>query len=240
MIDPVDAVHQDLPFCVAHISQLVALLLLASACSSASVPPIAEPTGWTEVPGPPPAPPVGLDRWRPAIESDQPTAPLGKSVSLNQLDRRWRPAIENYSPSVQLGNTTALNTARVPFATYLVAMHNRIHPIFADEFLRTLNSLPKGNPLDQDLRSNLEIVLDKDTGKVVRMGVIKVSGVTAFDIAALSAVNRAAPFGKAPDAIASPDGNVYLHWEFHRDPVDACTTRNAWPFILKSAPSGVR
>ena len=29
---------------------------------------------------------------------------------------------------------------------------------------------------------------------------------------------------------------MYLHWEFHRDPFDACTTRNARPFILKTAP----
>ena len=79
-------------------------------------------------------------------------------------------------------------------------------------------------------------MLNKNTGKIVRMGVTKTSGVTAFDIVALSSVDRAAPFGKAPDVIASPDGNVYLHWEFHRDPFDACTTRNARPYILKHAP----
>jgi hypothetical protein len=69
------------------------------------------------------------------------------------------------------------------------------------------------------------------------MGVTKASGVTAFDIVALNSVQRASPYGKAPDAIVSPDGNVYLHWEFHRDPFDACTTRNARPFLLKSAPT---
>jgi hypothetical protein len=30
----------------------------------------------------------------------------------------------------------------------------------------------------------------------------------------------------------SPDGNVYLHWEFHRDEVFACSTMGASPFIL--------
>ena len=59
---------------------------------------------------------------------------------------------------------------------------------------------------------------------------------TAFDIVALNSVSRASPFGKAPDAIVSPDGNVYLHWEFHRDPYDACSSRNARPFLLKAAP----
>jgi hypothetical protein len=149
---------------------------------------------------------------------------------------RWRAAVESYSPSVQLGNTTALNTARVPFAMYINAMHNRIHPLFAEQYLGALSTLPKGHPLNGDLSVHLEIVLAKDAGKLVRMGVTKASGVTAFDLGALDAVSRAAPFGKAPDAIASPDGNVYLHWELHRDPVDACSTRNARPFILKGAP----
>jgi len=50
------------------------------------------------------------------------------------------------------------------------------------------------------------------------------AAITAFDIAALDSVQRASPFGKPPKAIVSPDGAVYFHWEFHRDPVYACST----------------
>ena len=78
----------------------------------------------------------------------------------------------------------------------------------------------------------LEIVLNRDDGHVVKMGVVRTSGVTAFDIAALDSVQRASPFGKPPSAIVSPDGNVYFHWEFHRDPIYACSTMNARPFLL--------
>jgi len=53
---------------------------------------------------------------------------------------------------------------------------------------------------------------------------------------ALGAVNHAQPFGKAPDIIVSSDAKVYLHWEFHRDRNDACSTRKAYPFLLQSAP----
>jgi TonB family protein len=145
---------------------------------------------------------------------------------------RWRSAIENYVSSVKPGNQTALNTAAVPFASYLNGMHNRIHPIFADAFLASLDSLPRDNPLnDQKLITRLEIVVTRD-GHLVRMGVVKTSGVTAFDIAALDSVQRASPFGPAPTAIVSPDGRVYLHWEFHRDEVYACSTMNARPFML--------
>ena len=150
--------------------------------------------------------------------------------------QKWKPAIENYEPSVELGNTTALNAAAAPFATYLTTIHNRLHPIFAEEFLASLDNLAKSHPLNQMLITHLEIVLNKDTGRIVRMGVTKSSGATAFDIVALSSVERAGPFGKSPEIIASPDGNVYLHWEFHRDLVEACGTRNARPFILKNPP----
>jgi hypothetical protein len=151
---------------------------------------------------------------------------------------KFRGAIENYEPVVQLDNTTSLNAAAAPFATYLVTIHNRIHPIFAEQDLPALDDLGKTHPINEpSVYASLEIVLDKNTGKVVRMGVTKPSGFTSFDLQALDAVSRAAPFGKAPDIIASPDGNVYLHWEFHRNPFDACTTRNARPLMLKAAPA---
>jgi TonB family protein len=149
---------------------------------------------------------------------------------------RWKSAIENYVSSVKPGNQTALNTAAVPFASYLNGMHNRIHPIFAEGFLETLGNLPPSHPMnDKHLVTRLEIVLTRD-GHLKKMGVVRTSGITAFDIAALDAVDRAAPFGPAPGAIVSPDGNVYLHWEFHRDEVYACSTMGARPFVL-SAPA---
>jgi len=152
---------------------------------------------------------------------------------------RWRSAIENYVPSVKPGNQTALNTARVPFASYLNQVHSRIHPIFADQFLASLESLPSSDPQNRpDLSTNLEIVLDRDEGRVHRLGVTKASGVTAFDVNALDSVYRAQPFGAPPRDIVSPDGFVYFHWEFHRGP-EACGTWNARPFILKGQPKSV-
>jgi hypothetical protein len=155
----------------------------------------------------------------------------------NSSFERWRAAIENYVSSVKPGNQTALNTARSPFGTYLVTIHNRIHPIFAEDFLGSLDGLPGNHPLnDPTLVARLEIVLDRDDGHVIKMGIVRTSGITAFDIAALDSVQRSSPFGKPPKAIVSPDGNVYFHWEFHRDPVFACSTINARPFMLTVPP----
>jgi hypothetical protein len=150
---------------------------------------------------------------------------------------RWRSAIENYVPSVKLGSQTALNTAAVPFAEYLNQIHNRIHPIFADTFLVSLDRLPSDHPMSNlELKTFLELVLNEADGRIVRMGVTHTSGVTAFDIGALESVQRASPFGAPPREIVSPDGNVYLHWEFHRRPWYACSTYFARPYILKSRP----
>jgi TonB family protein len=153
---------------------------------------------------------------------------------------RWRASIENYVASVKPGNQTALNTARVPFANYLVQIHNRIHPIFAEGFLDSLDGLPSTHPMNRlEITTNVEIVLDREEGRITRIGITKTSGVTAFDIAALSAVDAAQPFGAPPREIVSPDGNVYFHWEFHRNRDEACSTYFARPFILKGQPKSV-
>ena len=151
---------------------------------------------------------------------------------------RWKSAIENYVPHVKPGNQTALNTRGVAFANYLNAMHQRIHVIFADSFLPSLDQFPKNHPLNNfDMHTELEIILNQTDGGVVTMGIVKTSGATAFDVNALEAVNKAAPFGKPPSEIVSPDGNVYLHWEFHRNPDMACSTWFAYPYILKGPAS---
>lgn len=158
----------------------------------------------------------------------------------NSSFERFKTATENYVAGVKPGNTTALNTAHSPFANYLNAIHQRLHPIFADRYLTSLARLPGDHPLnDMEMYTNLEIVLSPNDGRIVKMGVIKPSGVSAFDIGALESVRKASPFGAAPSAIVSPDGNVYLHWGFYRKPDYACSTYNARPYMIKAKPKSV-
>lgn len=146
---------------------------------------------------------------------------------------RWRASLENYVATVKPGNQTALNAARVPFATYLNQVHNRLHLTFADDFLASLAGLPPDHPLNRrDMSTHLEIALSKEDGRIVKIGITKSSGVTMFDVGALEAVSKSAPYGVPPGSIVSSDGNVYLHWEFHRAPEWACSTYFARPFIL--------
>ena len=74
-------------------------------------------------------------------------------------------------------------------------------------------------------------MIDRD-GRIVAMGVVKPSGFAEFDDLALDTFLRAQPLGSPPAAFLSADGNVYVHWELHRDEVFACSTMNARPFLL--------
>ena len=146
---------------------------------------------------------------------------------------KWTDALQRYESRVKPRNQHALNAARGPFAVYLVRMHNRLHPIFADEFLAWLSSLPSSDPRNQpQLVVRIEVATSGTDGHVVRMGVVRSSGVASFDAAALDAVDQAAPFVPPPADILSSDGNVYFHWEFRRDPVFACSTINARPYLI--------
>ncbi|MGO8991992.1 MAG: TonB family protein [Polyangiaceae bacterium] len=130
-----------------------------------------------------------------------------------------------------------LGAAGVDYARYLNDMHNRIHPVFMG-FLESLDKLPPESPLhDKKLVTRLEIVLGPD-GRILKMGVVKTSGNEDMDALALEAVDRAAPFAPIPTSIASTDGNLYVHWELHRDGVFGCSTMNARPFRLDAGPIG--
>jgi len=141
--------------------------------------------------------------------------------------------------AVRLGNQGPLGNAAVPFAKYLVAMHNRIHPLFTDGSLARLDDLRPNDPLnDTTLMTRLELVIDGNTGNLLKQSIVRTSGLPAFDALAVDAVTRAAPFEPASGMLWSSDGNVYVHWEFRRDPVFGCSTMHVRPFLLHmgSAP----
>ncbi|QQR89149.1 MAG: TonB C-terminal domain-containing protein [Myxococcales bacterium] len=159
-----------------------------------------------------------------------------KHKGSGQRQKRWkefRSAIENFVPNVTPGNQTALNAAASPFASYLAAVHRRLHREFADRFLA---SLPTSEPLfnDPNLRTKLEIIITQD-GTIDRVGVVETSGFLPFDYGAFNAVMRGQPYPSAPQSILSGDGRVYLHWAFYRNERQ-CGTFNAEPYILPNPP----
>lgn len=148
--------------------------------------------------------------------------------------QQFRAAIENYTPSVRPGNQTALNTRASPFASYLAAVHRRIHREFADGFLQNSSRLAGVPAAGGHITSVLEIVFNPD-GTLHRVGIARTSGVVLFDHGAYASVINAQPFPAPPAAIQSGDGRVYVHWGFHSNEL-ACGTFNAQPYIIPSPP----
>ncbi len=147
---------------------------------------------------------------------------------------RVRSAVENFIPEVKPGNQTALNTRAAPFAAYIARMHRSIHELWGfgqlEEWEEKSGSSPFNN---QNLMTELEIVLNGD-GTVDRIGVVRTSGLTAYDVAAVDVVYSAGPYPDPPRAIRSSNGKIYLHWHFYRDGRQ-CSPAFADPYILENA-----
>jgi TonB family protein len=167
-------------------------------------------------------------------------ARLSPSKPRGRHDRKWkriRAALENFIPEVQPGNQTALGTRANPFALYIARMHRNIHKLWGYGFLVDLDNKPDRHPMNNmRLWAMIEAVVTPE-GKVAKATIVKNSGILPYDVAALDTIFSASPYPPTPRAIRSADGNVYLHWRFHRDQRQ-CGTFGVDPYILTKPPKG--
>jgi outer membrane biosynthesis protein TonB len=144
-------------------------------------------------------------------------------------------SLENFVPDVRTGNQTALKTRAHPFAVYVARMHRRIHELWGFGFLEALDDRGASDPLNNpDLWTNLEVSVNPD-GTLHKVTIVKTSGETEFDVAAIDTVMSSAPFEAPPEAIRSSDDRVYLRWGFYRN-WRQCGTFNVEPYILTDIP----
>jgi TonB family protein len=163
-----------------------------------------------------------------ALAKQEKSKHKGKFTERNE---RVFSALENFINEVTPSNQTELNTRAAPFAQFIAHMHRQIHEKWAFGFLSQMDTSFRDSPMnDLKLVAKLEIVLDGE-GNVDKIAMVRTSGVTGFDGAAIGAVLDAAPFPTPPAAILSGNGKVYLHWKFHRNG-DACGTPGVNYFIL--------
>ncbi len=146
-------------------------------------------------------------------------------------------ALENFIPEVRPGNQTALNTRAAPFAVFIARMHRNIHQLWGFGFLEDVDSKSSSSQYNNpELMTQVEIVMNGD-GTIDNVKVIRPSGFTPFDVAAVDAVLSAGPYPEPPKAIRSGNGKIYVHWKLHRDGRQ-CATSGADYFILNNAPAG--
>lgn len=168
---------------------------------------------------------------------------------------RWAERIHRYQRPPRPGVRRPFGQeARPALAHYVIAMHRRLHPIFAGTYLQTIDGLPAGHPINQhaappdrfdpaagawDLPDDLglwtvvEVILRGSDGTIVGLGTVRRSGVDEFDAAALEAVERASPYGPPPPSTLSADGNLYLEWRLFRSPLMGCETTGTIPYLFR-------
>ncbi len=134
-------------------------------------------------------------------------------------ERIMRGALENFITDVKPGNHTSVNAYGRAWADYLGRIHRRIHARWAADYLATLDLRePAGSPLnDPTLNTKLEIVIRASDGKIQRINIVKTSGELRFDAEAISISTASGPHPRVPEELVSPDGNVYVHWNFWRN-----------------------
>jgi TonB family protein len=178
-----------------------------------------------------PAPVVSGERPSVACTATHPIAEL-PFAAVNVDD--WAKAIVGYHPLANAGRPVAWEGVEAELVSYLERVHACVHVAFADSFLRSLATLPKEHPLsDQSLQTTVEIVIDGETGALADAGVVASSGVPEFDAAAIAAFAHAFPLAPPPAAALSSDGRLYVTWELHRNPDEACRREQARPWKLR-------
>ena len=102
---------------------------------------------------------------------------------------------------------------------YLALMHKEIHPLWAHGYLLRLDTIYRkpGSRLDN---SNLEAVLEitlNSVGTVTDVRVVKSSGISDYDSAAIDVAWHSSPQIAPPHVMISKNGKSYVHWTFWRD-----------------------
>jgi TonB family protein len=176
--------------------------------------------------------------------------PAAREVPRDQEERRatkmpggkWRGIwnkvrgfLENFIPEVHPGTHTALNAQRHAFAAYIARAHRKIHVEWGYGLWQNFRDLPDplgATPYQSSIFARLEIRLDRQ-GRITRLGLVRTSGHTTFDGAAMASVLAAAPFGPPPEEMVSRDGITYLHWNFYQDGRQ-CWTNDVQVFVKDS------
>lgn len=148
-------------------------------------------------------------------------------------------SLENMITEIQPGNHTSVNAKRSVYVGYINAIHRRIHERWANEYLISLDtSYPRSSPLqDPDLNTTLEFVIDAKSGEFEAINIVKTSGQTLFDAEAISTSWNIGKRPNPPPQIVSPNGKIYLHWNFWRDGRQ-CGVMSASIYLMNESKDG--
>jgi TonB family protein len=155
------------------------------------------------------------------------------TVRMGSLTGKVREALRNNRSWVSDGEQVPLGKKATLFHNYLAVAHERIHTLFADSFLASINVFDPSDPLNNmELMTKMEFEI-LSSGVVNEIRVLKSSGNTVFDAAAVDSIYRSSPFNPPPATLLSYNDRVYFRWGFYRNH-RKCGVFNAEPYLLKA------
>lgn len=123
---------------------------------------------------------------------------------------------DDYLKDVDQGLETLLNAREFKYYSYYNRIRRQLSQHWEPKVRTKLSQLFKqGRYLasDTDRITKLIVILDRG-GNLVKVQVLKESGVTDLDDAATEAFQSAAPFPNPPTGIIEKDGTVKIRWDF--------------------------
>lgn len=123
---------------------------------------------------------------------------------------------EDYLKNVDKGLETLLNAREFKYYTYYNRIRRQLSQHWESNVRSKLTLLFKQGRYiasDTDKITKVIVVLDR-SGNLVKIQVLKESGVSDLDEAATRAFQSAAPFPNPPHGIIENDGTVKIRWDF--------------------------
>lgn len=133
----------------------------------------------------------------------------------------WNPGFSTTDDAlpenIRRGDFTALNTDAHIFYTFFARIKDQIRYRWINrvEFIiDNTNANEVKNKNQQVWQTQIEVVLDPQ-GRFISASVMKSSGLSGLDKAAVLAFKDGAPFPNPPQELIKSDGKIYLDYAFH-------------------------
>ncbi len=123
--------------------------------------------------------------------------------------------INNYLPTIPLGDLTQLNTLKYKHFGYLFRIRKKLEQFWESSIQQKAQELANDGrhiSSSDEFITALRMTLDEE-GRVLRIELLRASGVKELDEAAIESLNSAGPFPNPPKELII-DGLVKLEWGF--------------------------
>ena len=138
-----------------------------------------------------------------------------KESEPNPLDMAPSTFGNNLNNKIEVGNFTALNTDRHLFYSFYARIEEVIRPSWEDSILTQSQRMSVTSPLKPKggWSTRIDVILNPD-GKLIKVILLKSSGIDGFDQAPIQAFQRASFFPHPPKEIVNEDGVIVLKYVF--------------------------